>query len=195
VHSWTTVVPSSLCIQPTGDPGSSHVADVISAIASIVVAVAGVAGLIAANNRVRRATVKVAGSAFAGPRGPILRVAFVVKSVGLGKLKLPPSASDRSLLKLYEILDTGTVQRRIPLKLSHVDSHPFQGKEVIGSQEDAGGATHIILPAPSPDALGWQLAFDLQVRKRWPLRGILYWSATDFVPIASLNSPPRDPVV
>ena len=158
----------------------------ISGISAAVLAAIGVVGLLVANARVRRATVRVTGQVFPGPGGAILKVTYVVKSTGLGKLRIPHD-DGRPHLRLLEVRETAGGSKEYNVAIDSAKSEPLAEEEAICSQEDAGETTYILLPTPTGDTIGWRLAFAFQVKRRWPRAGNWWWSATDFVPNSLLS--------
>jgi hypothetical protein len=156
----------------------------ISGISAAVLASLGVAGLVVANARVRRATVRVTGQVFRGPGGAILRVTYLVRSTGLGKLKIPHD-DRRPHVRLSEVRATADGSEEYNVAIDAAE--PLSEEDVIYSQEDAVETNYILLPIPTADTIGWRLAFAFRVNRRWPRTGNWWWSATDFVPNTLLS--------
>lgn len=158
--------------------------DWLSSISAGVVALIGIVGVVVANSRVRRATVRISGTVHGPPDGPVMRVTCTVKSAGLGKLTVPKDDSCPSI-RLFEIRadSTGSTEHEIPL--ADEQRLFLEQDDVIYPQEDQSETKYILLPPVQPGVIGWKLGFDFQVHKRVHRPGgdnLWWWYASDFVP-------------
>jgi hypothetical protein len=173
--------------QPAGSSEPTWT-DILSASSGALSALVLIIGAVLAQRYLTRGNAAVEATVFRYAGGLGLRVKPVIQSLGFAPLRLVHNDAD--FAPVVGVAEYRTDGAAGPPQ--EIRRETFQGDDLVGPGETISSSEIFLVPPPEPATLGWQVIFEVGVRKRFHRKMYWRWIATTFVPVPEdLQSGPR----